>query len=87
MIILGINAYHPDSSACILIDGKIKFAIEEERIKRIKHYSGLPLDSIKTCLKNTGIKFSEIDCIAINSKSYSNIIEKIKFTIIVHLRL
>ena len=32
MIILGINAYHPDSSACILVDGKIKLAIEEERI-------------------------------------------------------
>ena len=55
MIILGINAYHPDSSACNLVDGKIKFAIEEERINRIKHWSGFPVLSIKACLSSENI--------------------------------
>ena len=50
MIILGINAYHGDSSAALVIDGKIVNAIEEERINRIKHWAGLPVESMKWCL-------------------------------------
>jgi len=46
MIILGINAYHADSSACIVKDGEILFAIEEERLRRIKHWTGFPVLSI-----------------------------------------
>lgn len=38
MYILGINAYHGDSSACIFKDGELVAAIEEERIRRIKHW-------------------------------------------------
>ena len=41
-IILGINTFHADSSACLLIDGKLIAAIEEERVNRIKHYAGFP---------------------------------------------
>ena len=55
-IILGINAYHADSSACILVDGKLIAAIEEERINRIKHYSGYPIESIRECLKIAELK-------------------------------
>ena len=50
MIILGINAYHADSSASLLIDGKIVCATEEERFTRIKHWAGLPIQSIEFCL-------------------------------------
>jgi carbamoyltransferase len=82
MIILGINAFHPDSSACLLINGEIKLAIEEERVNRIKHYSGLPISSIMLCLKQASIKFSDIDYIAINNNSYSNLLEKLKFSFI-----
>ena len=46
-IILGINANHADSSACIIINGKIIAAIEEERLNRIKHFSGYPIKAIK----------------------------------------
>ena len=49
--ILGLNIYHGDSSACIMRNGEIIFAIEEERINRIKHWAGLPIESIKACLK------------------------------------
>jgi len=79
MIILGINAYHPDSSACLLIDGKIVFAIEEERLNRIKHWSGMPLLSIKNCLLNSNISISDIDFVTINHNPFSNIFNKFKY--------
>lgn len=47
MVILGLNAYHGDSAACIVVDGKLVFAIEEERIRRVKHWAGFPIESIK----------------------------------------
>ena len=50
MIILGINAFHADSSACIFINGKLIAAAEEERFKRIKHWAGFPIESILFCL-------------------------------------
>ena len=43
--ILGLNIYHGDSSACIMKNGQIIFAIEEERINRIKHWAGFPIES------------------------------------------
>ena len=39
-IILGLNCYHADSAACIIKNGKLIAAIEEERINRIKHWAG-----------------------------------------------
>ena len=50
MKILGVNAFHPDSSACIIIDGKVIAAIEEERLIRVKHWAGFPENSISFCL-------------------------------------
>jgi carbamoyltransferase len=80
-IIIGINAFHPDSSACILKNNKLTFAIEEERINRIKHWSGLPLQSIKQCLIETKTRFEEVTDISINSNPYSNIIPKALYSI------
>ena len=66
MIILGLNAFHGDSSACLLVDGKIINAIEEERIKRVKHWAGFPIESIKFCLKDAGITICDVDYITIS---------------------
>ena len=79
MIILGLNVNHPDSSACLLVDGKIEIAIEEERINRIKHWSGLPILSIRECLNKKNLALKDIDYVAINSNFFSNLIDKIKF--------
>ena len=49
MKILGINAFHPDSSACIVVDDIVVAAIEEERLRRIKHWAGYPSQSIQSC--------------------------------------
>ncbi|GAG37695.1 unnamed protein product, partial [marine sediment metagenome] len=54
MIILGINAYHGDSSVAIIKDGILLAAIEEERIRRTKHWAGFPSEAIKWCLSYTG---------------------------------
>ena len=75
-IILGLNCNHADSSACILKNGRLLFGIEEERINRIKHWAGLPYESINACLKNTNIELSEITDIAINTNPLSNIHHK-----------
>ena len=79
MIILGINAYHPNSSASILINGAAKIALEEERINRIKYWSGLPIEAIKFCLKNKNLNFSDVDYIAINQDFFANIFSKTKY--------
>ena len=78
-IILGINSNHADSSACILVDGKLEVAIEEERINRKKHWAGSPKESINKCLEILNLKFTDITDIAINTKPNSNLIKKIPF--------
>ncbi len=65
-LVLGINAYHGDSSAAIVRDGVLIAAIEEERLNRIKHWAGLPVESMKFCLREAGVKFSDLEHIAIN---------------------
>ncbi len=66
MIILGVNAYHSDSSACLVIDGVVVNAIEEERIRRIKHWAGLPTESIAWCLSDANVDIKDVDYIAIS---------------------
>ena len=46
-IILGLNINHADSSACIIKENKLVFAIEEEKLNRQKHWAGLPSLAIK----------------------------------------
>lgn len=77
MIILGINAYHGDSSACIVEDGKILCAIEEERINRIKHWAGFPIESVKWCLEYSGKRIDDIDYIAISRNPSARIHKKL----------
>jgi len=55
MNILGINAFHGDSSACLIRDGVIVAAAEEERFRRVKHWAGFPSEAIAWCLKEAGI--------------------------------
>lgn len=66
MIVLGLNAYHGDSSAALVKDGRLIAAVEEERFRRIKHWSGLPTEAMKWCLSDAGLKLSDVDHIAIN---------------------
>ena len=79
MIILGINAYHADSSAAILVDGKLLAATEEERFTRVKHWAGFPAQSILFCLKEAGITLNEVDHIAIGRDPKAKLMKKIMY--------
>lgn len=79
MIILGLNAFHGDSSACLVVDGKLIAAAEEERFRRIKHWAGLPTEAIRYCLDAGGIAITEVDRIAINRNPGANAMRKALF--------
>ncbi len=79
--ILGINAYHGDSSACLLVGGKVVNAIEEERIIRIKHWAGFPIESIKWCLSDAKLNIQDIDYIAISRNPSAHLHKKILRTL------
>ncbi len=70
MIILGISAWYHDSSACLLINGDIKVAVQEERFTRIKHDSSFPIESIKSCLKESNLSISDVDRIVFYEKPF-----------------
>ena len=61
MLILGISAYYHDSAACIVKDGRIIVAVEEERFSRIKHDNNFPYKAIDFCLKYAATTINEID--------------------------
>ncbi len=79
MYILGINAFHGDSSACLIKDGVVVCATEEERIRRIKHWAGFPSEAIKFCLNDEGITIDMIDHITISRNPKINLQKKILY--------
>jgi len=68
MNILGINYFYHDSTACIVADGKLVIAIEEERLTRQKHTDEFPVRAIERCLKIAGLETDDIDAIAVSIK-------------------
>ena len=79
--ILGLNAYHGDSSACLVKDGMLVAAAEEERFRRIKHWAGFPSEAIRYCLAEAKIGLDEVGHVAINQDSKANLWRKIGFTL------
>ena len=85
MIILGINYRHGDASACLIKDGKLLSAVEEERFTKVKNYSHFPVNSIKYCLEVNNISIDDVDYITVNSNPKYNFIEKITFAVKIFL--
>ena len=81
MYILGINAFHGDASACLVRDGVMLAAAEEERFRRIKHWAGFPREAIRYCLAEGGIALVDLDHIALNQDSRANLGKKLAFTL------
>lgn len=81
MNILGINAFHGDSSACLLHNGIMVAAGEEERFRRIKHWAGFPSEAIRYCLAEAGITMAQVDHIAINQDAKANLGKKLAYTV------
>lgn len=79
MYILGINAYHADSSAAIFKNGVMIAATEEERFRRIKHWAGFPSMAVQFCLREAGISLAEVDHIAIGRDPKAKLQKKLLF--------
>ena len=70
MFILGISAFYHDSAACLIHDGDIIAAAQEERFTRIKHDSAFPANAIKYCLKEAKINPDQIENIVFYEKPF-----------------
>jgi len=70
MNILGISAFYHDSAACLIQDGKIVAAAQEERFTRNKHDASFPENAVKYCLEHSGLSIDEMDAIAFYDKPF-----------------
>jgi len=94
MYILGINAYHAGASACLIKNGQLIAAAEEERFNRKKYWAGFPVEAIKFCLREAGITPYDLDHVGISSDPSANLLKKVLFTLskrptldLIHARL
>lgn len=79
MYILGVSLYHADSSACLVKDGRLVAAVEEERFTRVKHWAGIPAESIRYCLQAGGIDIQDVEHVCISRNPRAHIYNKIKY--------
>jgi carbamoyltransferase len=81
MLILGLNMFHADASAAIVVDGEVKFAIAEERLNRHKHFGGFPALAVKACLDAVGAKISDVEHVAVGQDSEANLAKKVQYAL------
>ena len=77
--VLGINAHHADASAALFRNGVLVAAIEEERMRRIKHWAGFPTQAVEFCLQEAGIGWQDIGTVAFGRDEYAKWAEKLRF--------
>ena len=81
-IILGLNTNHSDSSACLVVNGKLIGAISEERLgKRLKSTSDFPHNAIYKLMDNFGFNLNDLTHIAISRNSKANLFARFKYSI------
>ena len=68
MKILGISCFYHDSAATIVVNNEILASVQEERFTRIKHTSDFPLNCIRFCLEETGLRIEELDAVVFYDK-------------------
>lgn len=81
MNILGINAYHGNSSAAIVCDGRLVAAVEEERFNRVKYAAGFPEQAIRYCLRCAGLRLEEIEHVAVPRNPYARLGTKLYYSL------
>ena len=79
--ILGLNAYHGDAAAALVVDGELVAAAEEERFNRIKHVAGFPALAAQWCLAEGGIRPEDLDHLAVSRDPRANVGQKLLRTI------
>jgi len=78
--ILGLNAFHGDAAAALVIDGELVAAAEEERFNRIKHVAGFPALAAAWCLRDAGLEPRALDHVAIGRDPRANLGPKVRQT-------
>lgn len=81
MLVLGLNLFHSDSSAAILQEGKLVFAIAEERLNRVKHCGSFPRLAIQACLDAVGARLEDVDHVAIGRSTRANLAQKVRYAL------
>ena len=79
--ILGLNAYHGDAAAALVVDGELVAAAEEERFSRLKHVAGFPALSAAWCLDDAGLSPRDLDHVAVGRDPRANLGAKVAQTI------
>jgi carbamoyltransferase len=79
--ILGLNAYHGDAAAALLVDGELVAAAEEERFNRVKHCAGFPSLAARWCLEDAGLGADDLDHVAVSRDPRANLGRKLLRTI------
>src|SRR5581483_5976106 len=79
--ILGLNAYHGDAAAALVVDGELVAAAEEERFNRIKHCAGFPARAAAWCLADAGLTAADLDHVAIGRDPKANLGAKLRRTL------
>jgi carbamoyltransferase len=79
--ILGLNAYHGDAAAALVVDGELVAAVEEERFTRVKHTAGFPGLSAAWCLRDAGLSPSEVEHVAVSRDPRANLGAKLRWTL------
>jgi carbamoyltransferase len=70
MYILGISSFYHDSAACLISEGEVIAAAQEERFTRIKHDWRFPLNAVSYCLQEAGVTINDIGLIAFYEKPF-----------------
>jgi len=81
LLILGLNMFHADASAAIVLDGEVKFAVAEERLNRHKHFGGFPALSVQACLDAVGARIADVQHVAIGQDSDANLAKKVQYAL------
>jgi carbamoyltransferase len=81
MYILGINAYHAGAAACLIADGQLVAAVEEERFTRVKYQAGFPVRAIRYVLGEAGIDARDLDYVGISRRPTANLMKKALFAV------
>jgi carbamoyltransferase len=79
--ILGLNAYHGDAAAALVVDGELMCAAEEERFNRVKHCAGFPAQAAAWCLADAGLTAADLDHVAIGRNPKANLGAKVLRTL------
>jgi len=82
IVILGLNLFHADSSACLVVDGNLVGAVAEERLgQRFKHSSAFPENAVRRLLQDAGLRLSDVTHVAVARDSTANYLAKALYVV------